>query len=156
MLACHANVLSSILSWIVISKQLLINCKPIHSRVLIMMETAIDSLRDSYTHDDLREIVEHGCASGCAHQHIYYADCIKFYDTYEDEITDYIVDNFGSEMLVELFSNNEGNLRGYKNDLVWTYIEMIASTIIEEYEDVTCQELSELDDTYGVNLLEVG
>ena len=68
------------------------------------------------------------------------------FDTYEDEITDYIVDNFGSEMLVELFSNNEGNLRGYKNDLVWTYIEMIASTIIEEYEDVTCQELSEDDE----------
>ena len=108
--------------------------------------SAIDSLRDSYNHDDLREIVEHGCASGVAHDHIYYADCIKFYDTYEDEITDYIVDNFGSEMLVELFSNNEGNLRGYKNDLVWTYIEMIASTIIEEYEDVTCQELSESDE----------
>ena len=155
MLACHANVLSSILSWIVISKQLLINCKPIHSRVLIMMETAIDSLRDSYTHDDLREIVEHGCGSGVAHQHIYYADCIKFYDTYEDEITDYIVDNFGSEMLVELFSNNEGNLTGYKNDLVWTYIEMIASTIIEEYEDVTCQELSDLDEDVYPNFTEL-
>jgi len=121
-----------------------------------MMETAIDSLRDSYSHEDLREIVEHGCASGVAHQHIYYADCIDFYNTYEDEITEYIVDNFGSEILVELFSNNEGNLTGYKNDLVWTFIEMIASTIIEEYEDVTCQELSDLDDTYGVNLLEVG
>ena len=121
-----------------------------------MMETAIDSLRDSYTHEDLREIVEHGCASGVAHDHIYYADCIKFYDTYEDEITDYIVDNFGSEMLVELFSNNEGNLRGYKNDLVWTYIEMIASTIIEEYEDVTCQELSDLDEDVYPNLVELG
>ncbi len=38
-------------------------------------------------------------------------------------------------MLVELFSNNEGNLRGYMNDVVWTYIEMSASTIIEEHED---------------------
>ena len=121
-----------------------------------MFSNAIDSIKDTYSIDTLREIVEHGCASGVAHDHIYYADCIKFYDTYEDEITDYIVDNFGSEMLVELFSNNEGNLRGYKNDLVWTFIEMNASTIIEEYEDVTCQELSELDDTYGVNLCEVG
>ena len=118
--------------------------------------SAIESIKDTYSIEDLREIVEHGCASGVAHQHIYYADCIKFYDTYEDEITDYIVDNFGSEMLVELFSNNEGNLRGYKNDLVWTFIEMNASTIIEEYEDIECQELSELDDTYGVNLCEVG
>ena len=155
MLACHANVLSSILSWIVISKQLLINCKPIHSRVLIMFSSAIESIKDTYSIDTLREIVEHGCASGVAHDHIYYADCIKFYDTYEDEITDYIVDNFGSEMLVELFSNNEGNLRGYKNDLVWTYIEMIASTIIEEYEDVTCQELSDLDEDVYPNLTEL-
>ena len=117
--------------------------------------SAIDSLRDSYTHDDLREIVEHGCASGVAHQHIYYADNIEFYDTYEDEITEYIVDNFGTEMFLEIFSNNEGNLRGYKNDLVWTYIEMIASTIIEEYEDVTCQELSDLDDEVYPNLTEL-
>jgi hypothetical protein len=110
-----------------------------------MFSSAIESIKDTYSIDTLREIVENGCASGVAHDHIYYADCIEFYDTYEDEITDYIVDNFGSEMLVELFSNNEGNLRGYKNDLVWTFIEMNASTIIEEYEDISCEELSDYD-----------
>ena len=111
-----------------------------------MFPSAIESIKDTYDVETLREIVEHGCASGVAHDHIYYADCIEFYDTYEDEITDYIVDNFGSEMLVELFSNNEGSLRGYKNDLVWTFIEMNASTIIEEYEDISCEELSESDE----------
>ena len=120
-----------------------------------MFSSAIDSIKDTYSIDTLREIVEHGCASGVAHDHIYYADCIKFYDTYEDEITEYIVDHFGSQMLVELFSNNEGNLRGYKNDLVWYYIEMIASTIIEEYEDVECQELSDLDEDVYPNLTEL-
>ena len=59
-------------------------------------------------------------------------------------------------MLVELFSDNEGHLTGYKNDLVWTFIEMNASTIIEEYEDVTCQELSELDEDVYPNLVELG
>jgi len=121
-----------------------------------MFSNAIDSIKDTYSIDTLREIVEHGCASGVAHDHIYYADCIKFYDTFEDEITDYIVDNFGNAMLTELFDNNEGNLRGYKNDLVWTFIEMNASTIIEEYEDVTCQELSELDEDVYPNLVELG
>ena len=111
-----------------------------------VFKDAITSIKDTYSIDTLREIVEHGCASGVAHDHIYYADCIEFYDTYEDEITDYIVDNFGSEMLVELFSNTEGNLTGYKNDLVWTFIEMNASTIIEEYEDISCEELSESDE----------
>ncbi len=105
--------------------------------------SAFETIKDVYDIDTLREIAEHGCASGVAHDHIYYSDCIKFYDTYEDEITDYIVDNFGSEMLVKFFSSNEGDLRGYKNDLVWTFIEMNASTIIEEYEDTTCQQLSD-------------
>ena len=118
--------------------------------------SAFDSIKESYDIDTLREIVEHGCVSGIAHDHIYYADTLKFFDTYEDEITSYIVDNYGSEILSELFNNNDGYLNGYKNDLVWTFIELIASVIVEEYEDVTCQELSELDDTYGVNLCEVG
>ena len=100
-----------------------------------MNTTALETIQDTYDIDTLREIVEHGCASGVAHDHIYYADTIKFFDDYEDEITDYITDNFGSEMLVELFSNNEGNLRGYKNDIVWTYIELIACSIVDEYED---------------------
>ena len=97
--------------------------------------SALETIQDTYEIDTLREIMEHGCASGVAHDHIYYSDNVKFFNDYEDEITDYIVDNFGSEMLVELFSNNEGNLRGYMNDVVWTYIEMSASTIIEEHED---------------------
>ena len=100
-----------------------------------MNTTALETIKDTYDIDTLREIVEHGCASGVAHDHIYYMDNVKFFNDYEDEITDYITDNFGSEMLVELFSNNEGNLRGYMNDVVWTYIELIASTIIDEYED---------------------
>ncbi len=118
--------------------------------------SALESIKESYNIDTLRDIVEHGCASGVAHDHIYYIETIEFFDTYEDEISDYIVDNFGSEMLVELFSNNEGNLRGYKNDLVWTFIEMLASTIVEEYEDVTCQELSDLDEDVYPNLVELG
>ena len=108
--------------------------------------SAFDSIKESYDIDTLREIVEHGCVSGIAHDHIYYADTLKFFNTYEDEITSYIVDNYGSEILSELFNNNDGYLNGYKNDLVWTFIELIASVIVEEYEDVTCQELSENDE----------
>ena len=100
------------------------------------MKTALETIQETYDIDTLREIVEYGCASGAAYDHIYYVDNVKFFNDYEDEITDYMVDNFGSEMLVELFSNNEGNLRGYMNDMTWTYIEMIASGLIEEYEDI--------------------
>ena len=41
-----------------------------------MFSSAIESIKDTYSIDTLREIVEHGCASGVAHDHIYYADCI--------------------------------------------------------------------------------
>ena len=117
--------------------------------------SAFDSIKESYDIDTLREIVEHGCVSGIAHDHIYYADTLKFFNTYEDEITSYIVDNYGSEILLELFNNNDGYLNGYKNDLVWTFIELIASVIVEEYEDVTCQELSDLDEDVYPNLTEL-
>ena len=33
------------------------------------------------------------------------------------------------------FKNNEGNIQGYKNDIVWTYIEVLALEIVDEEED---------------------
>ena len=108
-----------------------------------MMETAYDSVRDSYEIEDLRDIVEHGCVSGVAHQHIYYSDTIKFFDNYEDEIIEYIADTLGGEFNEELWNNNPCNITGYKNDTTWTYVELLASHLIDEYEDTTCQELSD-------------
>ena len=107
-----------------------------------MMETAFDSVRDSYDIEDLREIRDHGCASGVAHQHIYYSDTIKFFDEYEDEIIEYIADTLGGEFNEELWCNNPCNLVGYKNDTVWCYVELVADQLIIEYEDTTCEELS--------------
>ena len=107
-----------------------------------MMESAYDSVRDSYPNiEDLREIVEHGCSSGVAHQHIYYHQTLSFFDNYEDEVTEYVSDNLGEEFLIHLFSSNTGDLTSYKNDLVWTYVELIAQQLIEEYESTTCEEL---------------
>ena len=34
--------------------------------------------------------------------------------------------------LTRTFENNEGDLEGYKNDIVWTYIELLANEIVEE------------------------
>ena len=60
-----------------------------------MSKDAFNTVKESYDIDTLREIVEHGCASGVAHQHIYYSDTIKFFDNYEDEIIEYIADTLG-------------------------------------------------------------
>ena len=111
------------------------------------MENAFDSVRDSYPSiEDLREIVEHGCSSGVAHQHIYYNQTLSFFDNYEDEIIEYIADTLGGEFNEELWNNNPCNITGYKNDTTWTYVELVASQLVDEYEDTTCQELSELDE----------
>ena len=58
-------------------------------------------------------------------------DTVSFYDEYSDDINDYIRDAIGSEFLTETFDNNEGNLTGYKNDIVWTFIELYAMELID-------------------------
>jgi len=119
------------------------------------MESAYDSVRDSYGIEDLREIVEHGCVSGVAHQHIYYHETLSFFDNYEDEIIEYIADETGGEFNEQLWLNNPCNITGYKNDTVWCYVELIAQQLIDEYESTTNEELSDLDDNVYSNLTEL-
>ena len=107
-------------------------------------KSAKEVIRNVYTIDELNDIVEHGCASGCAHQHIYYSDTVSFYDEYSDEIVDNIVDAIGSEFLTETFDNNEGNLTGYKNDIVWTFIELYAMELIDNIDNEELEDSEEL------------
>ncbi len=111
-----------------------------------MTETAFDTIRETYDIETLREIRDHGCASGVAHDHIYYAETVKFFDEHEEEITEYIDFNFGNEVLTDLFTQNEANITCYKNDVVWCYVEMIAGQLIDEYENTTQEELSDSDE----------
>ena len=43
---------------------------------------AYDVIKDQYDLDTLKEIVEHGCASGVATNHIRYYQTVKFLDIY--------------------------------------------------------------------------
>ena len=92
---------------------------------------AIDEIKEAYTLEDFKEIAGHGCSSGVCNEHIYYGDTIKFFDTYEDEVLAYFTNNCGTEFLIDLFKDADANLTLYKNDVVWAYIESIAS----QYED---------------------
>ena len=107
---------------------------------------AFETIKETYNIETLREIEEYGCSSGVAHDHIYYSDTLTFFDHFEDEILEYIADMLGGEFNEELWTNNPCNLVGYKNDTVWCFIELVASQIVAEYEDTTCEELS--DSTY--------
>ena len=96
---------------------------------------AIKAIKEMYSVEDFKEIANHGCQSGVCRQHIYYGDTIKFYDTYEDEIIEYIEDAYSTNFLVELFSDADASLTVYKNSVTWCFIEMIAFEVTEEAQE---------------------
>ena len=109
-----------------------------------MTQSPFDVIKNDYTIEELNDIVEHGCASGCANNHIYYSDTVSFYDQHEDAICEYITDAIGSEFLTETFDNNEGMLTGYKNDIVWTFIELYAMELIDNIDNEEMESSEEL------------
>ena len=109
-----------------------------------MTDSPFDVIKNQYTIDELNDIVEHGCASGCAHNHIYYKDTVSFFDQYSDEISEYVRDVTDPSYLTETFDNNEGNLTGYKNDIVWTFIELYAMELIDNIDNEELESSEEL------------
>ena len=105
--------------------------------------SAYETIRNAYDIDTLREIAEHGCSSGVANNHIYYTQTVEFFDEHEDEIIEYLADTYGGEINEDIWNNNTNHITGYKNDIVWTYIETVANNLIEQYEDITCEEMNE-------------
>ena len=107
------------------------------------MQTAFDTIIDTYDYETCKEIVLNGCRSGVCSQHIYYGDTIEFFTKYPDEITSHIKDVLGVEALKDIFDKNDGNLDLYMNDLTWTFIELVAMQVVDDYEDA----VSDLKDT---------
>ena len=108
--------------------------------------SAFDTIKNEYDIDTLREIRDHGCSSGVANNHIYYTQTAKFFDEHEDEMIEYIADNYGGEINENIWNNNPCHINGYKNDIVWTFIELVADTLVQQYEDITCEEMNETFD----------
>ena len=106
------------------------------------MTDAITEIRNTYSYEDAKEIVNNGCQSGVCFKHIYYGDTIAFFDRYEDEIIEFIIDNVGNDVLLDLFTDANYDLKGYKNNVTWAFIELVAGVIVDEYESTTCEELS--------------
>ena len=116
---------------------------------------AFDSIKSQYDIDTLRDIVKHGCVSGVAHEHIYYRDTIQFFNDFEEEIIEEVENTFGQEYLVEVFNNQGAAIDMYKNAICWTYVELIAHELIDEFESTTNEELSDLDEEVYPNLVEL-
>ena len=93
---------------------------------------AVKALKEIYSIEDLKEIADHGCESGVCHKHIYYGDTVQFYETFETNILDELVLNYGYEFLVDLFKDANADLTVYKNHVCWAFIEMAAMDIVED------------------------
>ena len=107
----------------------------------IGLSSAYDVIKDTYDLQTLGDIVTNGCVSGVAHDHIYYKDTVAFFDKYEDEMIEYIADTLGGETNEDLWTRNTCNITGYKNDIVWTFIELVAMSIIDGVESLEDDEL---------------
>ena len=95
---------------------------------------AYDVIKDTYDYETCKEIVEHGCVSGVAHDHIYYYQTKLFFDKYEDEMIEYITDVLGDNVVEEMWTNNSNNITGYKNDVTWSFIELVAMSVVDSDE----------------------
>ena len=104
---------------------------------------AVEQIKEDYDYEDALEIVNNGCQSGVCFKHIYHGDTIAFFDRYEDEIIEYIIDNVGNDVLLDLFTDANYDLKGYKNNVTWAFIRIVAAEIVDEYESTTCEELSD-------------
>ena len=94
---------------------------------------ATEKILSTYSIEELKDIADHGCQSGVCFKHIYYGDTVKFYDTYEVQILDDLVLNYGYELLVDLFRDADAQLTWYKNSVVWAFIELTAIEAVEDH-----------------------
>ena len=111
------------------------------------MQTAFDTIFDTYSYEDFKEITRHGCQSGVCHQHIYYGDTVKFFETYPDEITERIKDTLGVEVITDNYKDNDGDWNAHMNDMTWMFIELVAMSVVDDYEDAVT-DLKELAAAY--------
>ena len=100
---------------------------------------ATEKILQTYNKEELKEIANHGCQSGVCRQHIYYGDTIQFYETFETDIIDELVLNYGYDFLNDLFKNADADLSIYKNSVVWAFIEMVAFEEVDHYYEPSMQ-----------------
>lgn len=94
-------------------------------------------INNNYTFEELQDITQHGCASGCASGLIYYSDTLAMYDKYCDELHDVLAEDiqqFG-EMPKYITDALAQGCTSFKNALVWYVAETYASQLISDAEE---------------------
>ena len=76
----------------------------------------------------------HGCASSCPNNHWKYTQTKEFYLEFEGEILD-TLEGLNGENPFKTFSDNCDNISQLMNQIVWAYIETIATIISGDDDD---------------------
>lgn len=92
-------------------------------------------MQENYCNDQLQDIANHGCASGCATTLIYYSDTSKIYDLYCDDIHAIVGDYMESTGICDFKTLNEsiGSAMQFKNAIVWLAAELVAYDLVSEF-----------------------
>ena len=117
---------------------------------------ATEKILQTYNKEELKEIAYHGSKSGVCSQHVYYGATIKFYDTYEVQILDELVLNYGYDDLVDMFKKANANLTWYKNAVCWAFIELVAVEAIESKDYYEIYGMSEPKEELGNKVIAMG
>ena len=96
------------------------------------MDEMIKALKEAYDLQTCGDIITEGCVSGVCHNHIYYSQCCAFYDLYEAEVLSIVMEAMGDNYTACLFVENDYDLVGYKNAMVWCAIECYAFEVCDE------------------------
>lgn len=95
----------------------------------------------NYETQTLKEIVIHGCISGCVPDLIYYNDTVAFHDMYENEIWNMLYQDAEDQditicEIIAQFRGKEhvGSMDQLKNMLCWYAIEKVAYIMLEEID----------------------
>ena len=97
--------------------------------------SAKEEILDRYSIDEMRKIVDEGCVANTAADHTEFAQTIKFFDDYENEILGFIADVLGEEHNEELWDKNRCDVKGYKNETTWNYIEVLSAIVVSEFDE---------------------
>jgi hypothetical protein len=85
----------------------------------------------SYDKDTIQDIADHGCASACVSDMIYYQETAALYDKHCEELHDVLddfKDNFGE--WPDYVVNNLGSVSLFKNAVVWLVAEIYAQEAV--------------------------
>ena len=84
----------------------------------------------TYEHNELADICNHGCISGCASGMIYYSETIALFDKYRDDMFDMMAEYQEStgdfEKLPAYVRTNGATFATFANAVVWFCAEVVA------------------------------